>query len=192
MTLWVVPNGTIRLIPAQSTNYIDTASNTWLSGEGGGGDATCSPNAYPTPCIYANGGTWPTVPDITLYQAPWYAGGDLRFDFIVPNGTYQINAKFASNSGANPLASQGNFVLEPQGSAGTPIDVFTLVGNNQPYDFVSSATVTNGQLSFVIRAVNTTPGGVNVGPYISALQINQTTVGSVPPAPPTNLRARVH
>jgi hypothetical protein len=178
MNLVIYPNGTIRLAPGHMTfpgsgvpaNYVDSLGNTWFAGELAGGDAIGS---FPSGSAfgYANGGSWPFTTDIALYQTPIYSSSnDLRFNIIVPNGTYQIVAKFANNSGSN--TSQGNFIIETQGSAGSPVDIFSLVGNNQPYDYTASATVTNGVLSFVLRNVNTTGNGV--APFISALQIVQT------------------
>jgi hypothetical protein len=188
MTLWVMPQGTIRLVPGQPSDYTDNAGNVWLSGPGGGGDASCNPGTQS--CFgYNNGGTWPTTSNISLYEVPIYATGDLRYDISVPSGTYQINAKFANNGGST---DQGNFVIEPQGVAqASPTDVFALVGNNKPYDFTGIANVTNGLLSFVLRAVNTT--GNNVAPFISALQITktQTQTNTAPPSPPINLTATV-
>jgi hypothetical protein len=97
LTLWVLPQGTIRLVPGQSSNYTDTHSNVWYAGAGGGGDASCD---VAMSCFgYDNGGSWPSTPDITLYKIDIYAGNDLRYDIHVSNGTYQINAKFSNNGG---------------------------------------------------------------------------------------------
>jgi hypothetical protein len=181
MTLWIIPNGTIRLVPGQSSNYTDSMGKVWLSGAGGGGDASCSPGTES--CFgYDNGGNWPGTTDITLYKIPIYGGGDLRYDITVPNGTYQVNAKFANNS----TGDQGNFVIEPQGVAqASPTDVSVLVGDNNSYDYTGNISVTNGLLSFVLRAVNTT--GNSVAPFISALQITPTQTNTAPPPAPINL-----
>jgi hypothetical protein len=173
MTLVVYPNTNanlaIYLAPGLSSNYTDTSGNVWLAGPLAGGDAGCNPGTES--CFgYGNGGSWPNVANIALYKTPIYAGNDLRFDITVPNGTYQITAKLANNSGSN--SSQGNMVLETQGSDGSVLDLWSVVGNNQPYDVTSTATVTNNLLSFVLRGVNTT--GNNVAPFISAIQIVQT------------------
>jgi hypothetical protein len=169
MTVVIYPQGTIRLVPGQSTNYTDSGGHVWFSGALAGGDAGCNPGTES--CFgYDNGGSWPSTTDITLYKIPIYAANDLRFDITVPNGTYQITAKLANNTGGG--ADQGNFVIEPQGTDGPVLDLFTSVGNNQPYDSTSTMTVTNGQLSFVLRAVNTT--GNRVAPFISALEIRES------------------
>jgi len=167
MTLWVMPNGTIRVVPGQGSNYTDSHGNVWLAGEGGGGDAGCD---LAMPCFgYDNGGSWPSTPDITLYKRDIYAGNDLRYDIHVANGTYQINMK-ASNNGPSGL-DMGAFIIEPQGVAGSPINILSLVGNNEPYDYTTNVTVTTGLLSFVLRRINTTGP---YAPFISGLQIIQT------------------
>jgi hypothetical protein len=156
MTLVIYPNGTIRLAPGQATDYTDTHGNIWLHGIAGDGSYG-----------YDNGGTWPSTPDITLYKIPIYGSGDLRFDIFMPNGSYQITGKFAQTQSANAgyriesFESQGGVIY-------ANVDVFVAAGGeNMPVDFVLPATVTNGRLSFVLRAV----GGSNVTTDISALQI---------------------
>jgi Putative Ig domain/Malectin domain len=173
MTLVVMPNSVIRLAPAHNTspgsgvigNYTDSLSHVWYAGPLTGGDASCNPGTENCYIGYNNGGSWPSTTDIALYQSPMYSGGnDLRFDFIVPNGTYQITAKFANNGGGG--ADMGSFVIETQGTAlSSPTDVYSLVGNNQPYDYSINATVINNKLSFVLRSVS------GYAPFISALQI---------------------
>jgi hypothetical protein len=166
MTVVIVPNGTIRLAPGQTTNYTDSLGNLWLAGPLGNGDASCNPGTES--CFgYGNGGSWSGT-DITLYELPIYATGDLRFDISVPNATYTVTGKYANNS----TADAGNFVIEPQGVDGSPVDIFSLVGANSPKDFVSNITVSNGVLSYVLRAVNTS--GNRISPFISALEIVQT------------------
>jgi hypothetical protein len=165
MTLWVLPNGTIRLLPGQSSNYTDTHGNVWLAGEGAEGDCFGGIE-YPYPCTgYDGGGTFPTTPDITLYRVDSSAGNDYRYDLHVANGTYTINLKASNNSSGG--TDNGSFIIEPQGVAGSPIDILSLVGNNEPYDYTTNVNVTTGLLSLVLRRVNTT--------FISALQIIQTS-----------------
>jgi hypothetical protein len=156
MTVVIYPNGTIRLAPGQSTDYTDITGNIWLHGIAGDGSYG-----------YDNGGTWPSTPDITLYRIPIYGSGDLRFDILAPNGSYQITGKFAQTQSANVGYRIESF--ESQGSViYANVDVFvTSGGENMPVDFVLPATVTNGRLSFVLRAVS----GSNVSTDISALQI---------------------
>lgn len=166
MTLVVFPSDSIYLVPGRASNYTDVNGHVWFAGPlYGGGDAA---NTFTTLSAfgYGNGGFWPRISDISLYTTPVYAGNDIRFDLYVENGSYAIDAKFANNS----TSDQGNFVIEAQGVAQpSPIDVYTLVGSNHPYDFTKDVTVTDGLLSFVVRNVNTT--GNHVAPFISALKI---------------------
>ena len=168
MTVTILPQGVIRLVPGRSSNYTDTSGNIWFSGQYVGGDGSCS---FTTQSCYgySNGGSWPSTPDITLYEMPIYTNdNDLRFDISVPNGTYQITGKFTNNS----TSDLGNFIVEVQGVAGSVVDIYSLAGGgNKPYDITTNATVTNGVLSYVLRRVDTT--GANVAPFISALQIEQ-------------------
>lgn len=182
MTMAVYLNGTIRLVPAAASNYADSKGNIWLNGLAGDGGYG-----------YNNGGTWPNTPDITLYEIPIYGGGgmDLRFDLVVPNGSYQITGKFAETQGFAP--NYKIFSLESQGQIIDPnLDIFVLSGgHNMPIDFTVPATVTNNKLAFVIRAT----GGTNIATDISALQIVPVSLsGAAPPSapePPTNLRITV-
>jgi hypothetical protein len=177
MTMVIYPNGSIRLAPAQPNDYTDTKGNIWLHGRAGdGGDG------------YDNGGTWPSTPDITLYKIPIYGGAglDLRFDILVPNGTYQLTGKFAETQASVPNFKI--FSLESQGQIIHPnLDIFVLAGgHNMPIDFTLPATVTTNRLSFVIRAI----GGTNPATDISALQIvpvslSGTAAPSAPQPPPT-------
>lgn len=182
MVLTVFPNGAIRIVNGQTSAYTDSQGNIWSPGSAccGGDDG-----GFP----YNNGGTWPSTPDIQLYQIPYYAfGNDMRFDIVVPNGSYSITGKFASTNVGQP----GQLVsIEAQGQVIYPnVDIFAVSGgNNLPIDYTLPATVTNGQLSFVLRRVS---GDFN---DISALQIIPTSFSSgnttAPPTPPTDLRATV-
>jgi hypothetical protein len=170
MTVVILPqiSGVTRLVPGATSDYTDSGGNVWFAGPLGNGDASCNPGTES--CFgYGNGGSWSGT-DILLYERPIYAANDLRYDITVPIGTYQITAKLANNTSGG--GDQGNFVIESQGTDGSVLDLFTSVGNNQPYDSTSTVTATNGQLSFVLRAVNTT--GNLVAPFISALEIVQT------------------
>jgi hypothetical protein len=165
LTLNVFPSGPIRLVPGSApgalnyemvpTTYSDTSSNNWYSiGDDGG---------------YSNG--CPTItgtsdPKLYCYEYAAYAGGDndMRFDFIVPNGTYQITYKAASTFGTLGMQIQD---LEVNGNIVYPnLDLYAASGGSGiAWDWVTSATVTNNKLSFVLRIVN------NNGTHIGALQI---------------------
>jgi hypothetical protein len=175
LTLTVFPAGTIRLVLGQPNPYTDSSGNVWQPEVG---DDGCKP--------YDNGGTWPGIPDITLYKIACYAYNDIRFDFSVPNGTYQITSKFAETGAVAPGFRLLN--LEAQGQVAYPnVDLFVSAGGqNKPVDFTVPAIVANGLLSFVVRSVT---GDKSL---ISALQImpislsNNATPGS--PDPPAALQ----
>jgi hypothetical protein len=176
MTMVVYPSGTIRLAPGLASDYTDSTGNVWLHGPAGDGSYG-----------YDNGGAWPTnKPDIALYKVPVYGGGglDLRFDLVVPNGSYQITGKFAETQGSVP--NYKIFSLESQGQIIYPnLDIFALSGgHNMPIDFTVPATVSNNRLLFVIRPT----GGTNMAADISALQIVPVSLSSnQTPAPPSGV-----
>lgn len=180
----VFPNGTIRIVNGQTTNYTDSVGNVWFAGGSccGGDDGGFT---------YDNGGVWPSVPDITLYKIPFYTFddyGDIRFDLSVPNGTYSITGKFAATNVSG--AGQESMGIEVQGQiAKANVDIYAAAGGkNKPIDFTIPATVGSGQLSFVLRSVS------GQGAFISALQIvpiSLTPGNSGPPAPPTNVTATI-
>jgi hypothetical protein len=164
MTVTIFPTGPIRIIPGSVPNvavpygttptpYTDTHGNVWTPAGGNGG--------------YANAGSgWPTNPsDIPLYAYEF--GGwelqDIRFDFIVPNGSYQITEKVASIFGT---AGTELVKLEVQGQVlYDNLDYYVAAGgHDMPTDFLMPAVVTNNKLSFVVRAIN-------FGAHLSALQI---------------------
>ena len=175
MRLTVFPGGSIRIVNGQPTPYTDSHGNVWanMTGDDGG-------------FSYDNGGNFPNVPDITLYKISYNAydsGGDMRFDFYVPNGSYNIIAKKSSQT----CAPGESMSFEAQGVvAYRDADVFVLAGGcHQPHDFTLPATVTTGLLSFVIRTGSTSTYGAN----IEALEIDpgQGTTPPTSPIPPTGV-----
>jgi hypothetical protein len=155
MTLTVLPAGTIRLVLGQARPYTDTKGNVWQNEVG---DDGCRP--------YDNGGAFPNVPDVTLYRIACFSDNDIRFDITVPNGIYQITAKFAETE----TVAVGDRLMDLEANGivvNSNVDIYASAGSmkNTPVDFVIPAIVTNGQLSFVLRHVK---GDFTV---ISALQI---------------------
>lgn len=93
--------------------------------------------------------------------------GDIRFDFTVPNGVYQIRVKLGTGSTSGRILE----TLEAQGTAFySGLDVNMVAGGTyRPVDYVlSGVSVTNGELSFVLRV----GGGANIA-TINALQITR-------------------
>lgn len=168
MTLNVFPAGPIRLVPGSlpgiynytmvPTPYTDSVGKVWSSiGDDGGSS-------------YDQGGTITGTADPTLYLYEYngYTGGgnDVRFDFIVPNGSYQITYKAASTIGTLGTQIQD---LEVNGTiVYSNLDLYAVSGgNNIAWDWTTSVNVTNNKLSFVQRIVN------NAGTHIGALQITR-------------------
>lgn len=174
MAVTIFPSGSIYLVLGQPLPYTDTSGHVWQSETG---DDGCHP--------YNNGGTWPNSMDITLYKIACFSYNDLRFDLTVPNGTYQIIAKFAETE--NVSAGYRLMDLEAQGQiVYSNVDIYSAAGGlNKPIDYTLPATVTNGSLSFVVRHIT---GDFTL---ISALQIVPLSLSgdqnSGPPAPPFNL-----
>jgi hypothetical protein len=176
MNLTVFPAGTIRIVNGSSTPYTDTQGNVWAASTG---DDGCGP--------YNNGGPYPAIPDIYLYETDCFAPNDLRFDFTVPNGNYLVTAKFAATCCSagfdhNSLEVQGQIIY-------SNIDFWLAAGGrNQPIDYRLPASVTNNLLSFVIRR------GVGNSAFIAALQIAPLAASTTtsPPATPLTLTATPH
>ena len=85
----------------------------------------------------------------------------------MPNGSYQITGKFAETPGSTP--GYKAFSIESQGQIIVPnLDGYVSSGgHNMTIDLMLPAVVTNGRLSFVIRALS----GINTNVDISALEI---------------------
>ena len=175
MTLTVLPAGTIFLVLGQPNAYTDTSGNVWQPEVG---DDGCHP--------YDNGGAWPNTPDITLYKIACFSGNDIRFDFSVPNGSYQITAKFAETEAVS--AGYRLMDLETQGQIVYPnVDIYSAAGGvNKPVDYTLPATVTSGALSFVIRHV---AGDFAIISALKILPLSLTGGGTTgPPVPPTGIQ----
>jgi len=157
MQVTIFPPGTIRIIAGQATPYRDTRGNVWAASTGDNGGFFCS-----------SGGSWPSTQDILLYESAncsYYDSTDMRYDITVPNGSYQITAKY---SGIFNFAGGAVNSLESQGQVYFPvIDMYVYTGNkmNVPVDFVMPAVVTNNTLSFVIRQIS------GARTYVDSLQI---------------------
>jgi hypothetical protein len=195
MTVVVFPAGPIRLIMSGpcghgltyqqtdppfgcvSTPFVDTNGNAWYpqTGDDGGAELNC--------------GTWgsfPTTPNVELYKIPYATGisADMRFDIRVLNGTYSITAKFATSCSYDSAVGSSSVSLEAQGVVQYPnVDIVAAAGGPfKPIDFTLPATVTDGQLSFVVRYLKGP-----VGATISALQIIPTGNATNQQAPPPSI-----
>jgi Malectin domain len=176
MQLSVFPNGPIRIVLGSKTPYTDSKGNVWQprTAIGGGGDnANYGQVALP--------GTWSGT-DIQLYKGILSSYSDLTFDFVVPNGTYEVTEKYAEGGGTG--AGQRVMNLEAQGvTQQSNVDIAALVGANAPKDFTFNVTVTNNELQLVNRFIS------GYGPMMSALQIVPLSItGSTPAvAPPPSV-----
>lgn len=173
MEVTIFPRGVIRIINGSLIPYADSHGNVWETSTGDDGGR-----------IYDNGGKFPSVPDIRLYQVNYFSNNDMRFDFTVPNGNYVITAKFASTQGTagydvNSFEVQGQVIH-------SNIDIFVSSGgHNLPIDYQLPALVTDGHLAFVIRRVSGHNG------FLTALQIAPGAV-TVTPGRPSGPSATMH
>jgi hypothetical protein len=178
MTLTVFPAGTIRIVLGRTTPFTDPTGNVWQASTG-----------YDEGGIFDNGWIGPTPPSTYIYRVELFSPGDMRFDFIVPNGTYEVTGKFASTNAK--AAGQFSFHIESQGQVIHPnVDLFAAAGGEyKPIDFTVSAQVTNNLLSYVLRHVK----GENMS--IAAIQIAPSASADDPqkrPLPPSGVTAIVH
>lgn len=151
MQLQILPNlpdGVIRTVGAccgSGADYTDSQGHVWyhLVGEDG--------------CIATGSsiGSWPAITDITLYisQCDFYGSnpGDGRFDIYVPNGTYRIVGKFGDAECNGPGVKLID--IETMGTINySAVDINVAAGGcYKPIDYTTTATVTNGLLSYAIR-----------------------------------------
>jgi hypothetical protein len=164
----------------RTKSYTDNEGNIWQASTG-----------YNEGGIFDNGWIGPPTSSTYLYQVELFAPGDMLFDFTVPNGTYRVIGKFASTNAKAP--GKFSFHIESQGKIIHPdTDLFVAAGGEyKPVDFEAPATVTDNQLSYVLRHVS----GENLS--IAAIQIEplNTSVGSnprpSPPPPPAGVMAVV-
>jgi hypothetical protein len=186
MDIHILPSGIIRLVPGMccgsGADYVDTHGNKWFHGVG---DDSCTGN---------NNGTsgWPSTPDILLYETECDSyGNDMRFDIYVPNGNYSIDGKFADVE----CLGVGKRIMdiETQGVIQYPdVDISASAGGCKlPIDFHTSATVSTGLLSYVLRWQGTSANT----PAISALEIDPGSSSGAgtpgPPEPPPSLQILV-
>jgi hypothetical protein len=161
-----------------SGDYTDANGKVWNAGTNVGCDAQSSDFITNSGYGYWNGGSWPGTTDILLYKIPTFSrDNDLRCDFIVPNGNYSIDGKFAA------IGNEGDFILNTQNTDSAIYDVYALVGANAPWDYNTTTTVTNNKLSFVLRVAD--DNGSGGAPFFSSLSLMQT--GSGVPAAPAKL-----
>jgi hypothetical protein len=169
MTIVLYPTGTIYARPGATAAYTDASSHVWAPAIGNWGHLGC--------CGNLSAGGWPGTTDIAEYYFQQYAINDNYFNFTLPNGVYQITAKFGTDaSGTGQIIED----LEAQGTlAYTDLDIFTAAGGSYlPVDESFNATVSTGQLSFVVRQ------SVNGGnATINALQITKLSSSVTPSAP---------
>jgi Malectin domain len=179
MTVTIFPPGPIRIALGRPSLFTDPDGKVWQASTG-----------YDSGVIFSNGWVGTETKANYVYRSQLYAWGDIRFDFTVPNGNYQVVGKFASANATSP--GQFTFDIESQGEVvHRDVDVFAQAGGEyKPLDIPSPAKVTNGQLSYVLRHVT----GENVG--IAAIEIlpvetsSQTDPGS--PAPSASSKMAAH
>lgn len=169
-SLNVFPSGPLYLVPDRTANYTDSLGNTWWK--------TNVSESYQTGTDCSQSGSFAAVTDITLWNC--FHGrdvtSDLRFVFLVPNGTYQVTYRYGTihaigetqniysvqNSLVYPTVSLANYVNNAVGgdtstTAGGQYKRFTQTNQN--------ATVTDNKLKVVVHPVN------GVGAFLSSLSI---------------------
>jgi hypothetical protein len=177
MTVTIFPPGPIRIALGRPKPFTDPDGKVWQASTG-----------YDAGVIFSNGWGATETKANYLYRDQLYGWGDIRFDFTVPNGSYQVIGKFASTNTTAP--GQATFNIESQGqTTHREVDLFAQAGGEyKPLDIPSPAKVTNGQLSYVLRHVT----GGNVG--IAAIEIVpvETDGGTMPANPAARSNASTH
>jgi hypothetical protein len=174
MTVTIFPPGPIRIALGRPSLFTDPDGKVWQASTG-----------YDSGGIFSNGWVGTETKANYIYRDQLYAWGDIRFDFTVLNGNYQVIGKFASTNATAP--GQFTFNIESQGEVvHRDVDVFAQAGGEyKPLDIPSPAKVTNGQLSYVLRHVT----GENLG--IAAIEILpvETNSQNEPGSPNTSVNS---
>ncbi|MGB2666256.1 MAG: malectin domain-containing carbohydrate-binding protein [Candidatus Acidiferrum sp.] len=177
MAVTIFPPGPIRIALGRPSLFTDPDGKVWQASTG-----------YDTGIIFSNGWVGTETATNYIFRSQLYAWGDIRFDFTVPNGNYQVIGKFASTNTTAP--GQATFNIDSQGEViHRDVDVFAQAGGEyKPLDIPSPAKVTNGQLSYVLRHVT----GGNVG--IAAIEIVpvETNIQATPPNPAAGSNAATY
>ncbi len=168
MPVYVLPAGTIYLLPSQTTNYTDSGSHTWYGALSTSNDLGTHLQYDISCCAGNNAGSFANVTDKNLWT--WEIGqssvatGDNRIDISMPNGGYIVTYHYGTQQTIGTqlmkLTSQGTvfFNGDPSASAGGQFKFFTAQAN---------ASVTNNKLSVVVWNVN------DQGAPISSISIAQ-------------------
>jgi hypothetical protein len=175
MTITIFPPGPIRIALGRPSLFTDPDGKVWQASTG-----------YDSGVIFSNGWVGTETKANYIYRSQLYAWGDIRFDFTVPNGDYQVIGKFASANATAP--GQFTFNIESQGEVvHQDVDVFAQAGGEyKPLDIPSPAKVTNGQLSYVLRHVT----GENLG--IAAIEILPVETSSQTEPPSASSKMAAH
>lgn len=163
--VFVYPQGGIRerLSNSSTADYgPDASGNTWFSETGSLWRLTNPPQAN---CDFT-GVPWPGVTDAPLYQHCEYNTADMRFKFIVPNGTYQVTQLYGigNNSTFPPnLWVEG---IESQGSVYAGSSASNVAGNG-PWSFLGIAAKQVDVCNITIACAGLTPGQVTYTATVS-------------------------
>lgn len=161
--LTILPPGVIRIkaanasagvgVPHSGLDYgPDANGNFWWHDQGASMDYGRSDDWYPE-------SNWGTVSSLFWNRA--YAFRDLVYHYTVPNGDYLITLYFsvAASGGSFPRGTY-TMNIDTQGSTVQTdfdvCDVTTNCGAYQPGGLTIPVTVTNGNLYFALRQLNTT------------------------------------
>ena len=98
-----------------------------------------------------------------MYQSERWNGSTFQYQFSVPNGSYQVNLKFAEIYNTGPGQRVFNVNINGQ-AALTNFDIFALAGANTALDRASTVNVTGGTITIQFVPVVSNP-------KISAIEI---------------------
>ncbi len=158
MIVTVFPNGVIRILPSDNTNYTDSLGNVWTAETG----ISNAPDDFGC-CFSDFRNSFPNITDKQLWYSIVGASNDVVLNFQVPAGTYQITYRVIA---VHPAGAE-HVKLVAQGQILADNLDWTVAAGGQylPYTFTSTVSVgTDNKLSFGVYAID-------AGAHISSFQI---------------------
>lgn len=168
----------LRVNVGSSSSYVDPAGNVWSPDFGYN-------TGYTEPNTNVISGT--DIP--VIYQSRRIdrsSGDELKYQFTVPNGSYQVRLHFAEVwSGANAPGIRVFDVFLEGALALDSLDLFAEVGSNAAFVATLSTVVTDGNLTidFLREIQNPNISGIEIFPATGSGAPDNTPDGQAPSSP---------
>ena len=160
----------IEVVPASGATRINAGGGTYT---GLDGRVWSADTGFSGGGTYASGATIAGTSDATLYQTERF--GNFSYNLSVPNGTYQVNLKFAEIWFTTAGQRVFNVTIEGQ-TVLSNFDILQQVTFNTALDKSFTVNVTDGQLNIAFASVISNP-------KVSAIEVVPAGGGAPAPTP---------